>query len=573
MPVTKETKVIISADASKYERAMRSMKLTTKKVGSSVSSAFKRMGSIMTGMVGKIAAVAGIGGMGLLAKSALETGDIIHKMSIRLGISTEALSELELVAKLSGVSFQTTAKAYQKMSENISDANTGLGTAKDSIADLGLDVAKLHALSPEKQFEAIADALQGITNQSDKIRIAADIFGGRGVEVLQIMDRGAAGIREMREQAEQLGITLGQDAANNIAAVNDAMARFTGAIGAAARTIVADLGPSLTKLIDDLAFKVPAAVNKTFGVVKELFDFISQSIKGWSILLGSFGRIGTTAGQDLAADLGLGGPLGRTGLMPPGGPLPGEGGAAAGAGGEAIDAQAQRDQTELDRLVAKEELKFNIAQASTSRMEQLMAESGGRLSQMEFNRGKLEADNARKVAKMKEGATKMTLDNIIKTGKLMLQESSTRNKAIFRVVQAASIGKAIMGTYTGAAQALAEVPYPFNFAAAASVVAFGLAQVAQIASQSFDSGSTTGVSGGAAGVPAVSPTTAPVVAPVVPGALLGEPLAEQRGTLNIFFEGDIIGDDQFIDDLVEKINAAEDRDVFINLSQFATELA
>ncbi len=563
MAVTKETKVVISADASKYERAMRSMKLTTKKAGSAITSVFKRMGSIMTGMVGKIAAVAGIGGLGLLAKRALETGDIIHKMSIRLGISTEALSELELVAKLSGVSFQTTAKAYQKMSENISDANTGLGTAKDSIADLGLDVAKLHALSPEKQFEAIADALQGITNQSDKIRVAADIFGGRGVEVLQIMDKGAAGIREMRDQAERLGITLGQDAANRIAAVNDAIARFTGAIGAAAKAIVSDLSPSLTKLIDTLAFKVPVALKSTVDFLDRIINRIIQ-IKGFDFE--ELQRV-----QAAVPDV----QLGRTGLTPPGtlgpgGPLPGE---VTGTETEAADAQAQRDQATLDRLIAKEEAKFNIALNSTSRMEQLMMESGGRISQMEFDRGQLEIENAKKVAKMKAGAAKFTLDNIIKTGKLMLQESSIRNKEIFRVVQAASIGKAIMGTYTGAAQALAEVPFPFNFAAAASVIAFGLAQVSQIASQSFDSGSTTGVSGGAAGVPAVSSTTAPVVAPVGTSALLAETSAEQRGTLNIFFEGDIIGDDQFIDNLVEKINAAEDRDVFINLSQFATELA
>lgn len=562
MAVTKETKVVISADASKYTRAMRSMKLTAKKTGSAVGAVFKKLGSIMTGMVGKVAALAGIGGLGLLAKRALETGDIIHKMSIRLGISTEALSELELVAKLSGVSFQTTAKAYQKMSENISDANTGLGTAKDSIADLGLDVAKLHALSPEKQFEAIADALQGITNQSDKIRVAADIFGGRGVEVLQIMDKGAAGIREMREQAELLGITLSQDAANRIAAVNDAIARFTGAIGAASKAIVADLGPSLTKLINTFAFKVPAAMKTTVDWLDRIINRIIE-IKG-------FDFEALQRAQGAVPDV----QLGRAGLIPAG-----TLGAGTPIGGDETAADAERKAAELERLQLHhetiEQLRMNhginMAEAARSEAE-FRARSAEDLAKMEIHWAKTSAAAAEKAAKLKISASKMTLDNIIKTGKLMLQESSTRNKEIFRIVQAASIGKAIMGTYTGAAQALAEVPYPYNFAAAASVIAFGLAQVSQIASQSFDSGSTTGVSGGgAAGVPAVSPTTAPVVSTVGTSALLAE-TAEKRGTLNFFFEGDIIGDDQFIDDMVERINAAEDRDVFINKTVFATEL-
>lgn len=59
------------------------------------------------------------------------------------------------------------------------------------------------------------------------------------------------------------------------------------------------------------------------------------------------------------------------------------------------------------------------------------------------------------------------------------------NKTAFAAAKAFNIGQAIMNTYTGATKALATYPPPFNFIAAAGVVASGLAQVQSIRSQQY----------------------------------------------------------------------------------------
>lgn len=61
----------------------------------------------------------------------------------------------------------------------------------------------------------------------------------------------------------------------------------------------------------------------------------------------------------------------------------------------------------------------------------------------------------------------------------------SHNKTIFRMSQAAAIGKAIMSTYAGAAKAYEDYGYPWGIAAAAAVIAGGMAQVAQIRSQTY----------------------------------------------------------------------------------------
>lgn len=59
------------------------------------------------------------------------------------------------------------------------------------------------------------------------------------------------------------------------------------------------------------------------------------------------------------------------------------------------------------------------------------------------------------------------------------------NESAFKAAKAFNLANAIMNTYTGATKALATYPPPFNFIAAAGVVASGLAQVAAIRSQTY----------------------------------------------------------------------------------------
>jgi tape measure domain-containing protein len=73
----------------------------------------------------------------------------------------------------------------------------------------------------------------------------------------------------------------------------------------------------------------------------------------------------------------------------------------------------------------------------------------------------------------------------IQQGASVFDELGKHNKAAFQAAKAFNIANAIMNTYTGATKALAMYPPPFNFIAAAAVVAAGLAQVASIRSQQY----------------------------------------------------------------------------------------
>lgn len=85
----------------------------------------------------------------------------------------------------------------------------------------------------------------------------------------------------------------------------------------------------------------------------------------------------------------------------------------------------------------------------------------------------------------------------IQQGASVFDSLGQYNRQAFQAAKAFNIANAVMNTYTGATKALSMYPPPFNFIAAAAVVAAGLAQVAQIRSQNYSGRAVGGpVSGG-----------------------------------------------------------------------------
>ena len=73
----------------------------------------------------------------------------------------------------------------------------------------------------------------------------------------------------------------------------------------------------------------------------------------------------------------------------------------------------------------------------------------------------------------------------IQQGANVFAALGAQNKKAFEAAKAFNIANAIMNTYMAATKALATYPFPFGLIAAAGAVAAGLAQVAQIRSQSY----------------------------------------------------------------------------------------
>src|SRR5690606_22778690 len=137
----------------------------------------------------------------------------------------------------------------QRMTRRVAEAANGMGEARGALKELGLDARVLSQLPLDQQFERIADRLVLVKNESDKTRLAMKLFDSEGVALLQTMTKGAAGIREMRAEAKNLGLTLTQDAAEAAAKANDSMTRMKASVDALALNAL----PALARAIEVVA--------------------------------------------------------------------------------------------------------------------------------------------------------------------------------------------------------------------------------------------------------------------------------------------------------------------------------
>jgi hypothetical protein len=133
---------------------------------------------------------------------AATAGDRAEKLSYRLGLTVEVLSELEYIAQSGGVQINQMAMAMQRMTRRVAEAAKGTGEAKDAIRELGIDAVALARLSPDQQFYEIAAALQEVERSSDRVRLAFKLFDSEGLSVIQTLKKD---LRETRAEFEKFG--------------------------------------------------------------------------------------------------------------------------------------------------------------------------------------------------------------------------------------------------------------------------------------------------------------------------------------------------------------------------------
>ncbi|WAM57368.1 hypothetical protein, partial [Vreelandella venusta] len=188
---------------------------------------------------------------GMFAANTLQNqinwGDQLQKTNLRIGASTEALSQYNYVASLSGVEFGQLTTAWQRQTRRIAEAAAGTGVASKALDRLGLSAKDLNQLAPEEQFERIAGAMQNVESSSERVALAQKLWDSEGVKLVQIVNQGSDAIAAMRAEADALGLTISQDTANSMATYNDEVDKLKFAAQGLSQTLAAELIPSMTE--------------------------------------------------------------------------------------------------------------------------------------------------------------------------------------------------------------------------------------------------------------------------------------------------------------------------------------
>ena len=193
-------------------------------------------------------AIAAVGtGITLAVRGQLNEIDRLAKSAQQIGIPVEHLSQLQHAAELSGVSMEELETGLRRLSQNmVQDA--------DKFEALGIAVRDANGeMRPTIDvMDDLADVMAGMPDGAEKTALAMDLMGRSGAGLIPMFNDGADAIRAMREEADQLGLTIGQDTAEAAQAFNDNITRITGAGRGFWRMISSNLAPTLERFSDIL---------------------------------------------------------------------------------------------------------------------------------------------------------------------------------------------------------------------------------------------------------------------------------------------------------------------------------
>jgi hypothetical protein len=278
MPANPKAKYVITADdqtAAAWASALKSADSAGRKISGIMKTAFAGVG--LAAITGQI-------------KAAINFGDEIGKAAVKAGVGAREMSELAYAAKMSDIEIGALSTGLRKMQVSIAEASRGNKELQGTFRGIGVDLQSFRQLKPDQQFEALADAIHGIRDPAERARVVTQLFGKAGADLLPAFQDGARGIREAREEAERLGISMSEETVKALQAGDDAMKKLAAtwdgfmakvAVGAVKIAEAIDLIPKdqLGELKDDLrdVQKIIANMRDDGAPLTVLDPFVAQA--------------------------------------------------------------------------------------------------------------------------------------------------------------------------------------------------------------------------------------------------------------------------------------------------------
>ncbi len=236
------------------------------------TSAFRGFGSVLGGVgsglqrtgliarstsaqmrgLGISAKLTGIALLGMVAgglRAFVKAGADADDVSQRLGISTDAWTELAFVAQKAGGTTTALEQILRKMQDTLFSAAAGSDEATRALAGLGLSASDLLKLRPEQQLELISDRLAAVSDPAARTSLALDIFGRSVGKMLPLLTLGAAGIRDARDAARDLGVSISGSEAKAGAELGDTFEALGSVAKRAFAAIGAAIAPTTQKVV------------------------------------------------------------------------------------------------------------------------------------------------------------------------------------------------------------------------------------------------------------------------------------------------------------------------------------
>ena len=579
--------VRMAADSAQMRSELDRVKGELKKTDSGVSAlsgAFKGLGGIVATF--SFAAV---------ITQAMQAASALNDTAVKTGLSIDALQRLQFAATLSGGSLEGVSGAVARMQKALVGAEEGGKEAVAALDRLGLSAQQILTLSPDKQFEAIAQKIASIQDPAERTTAAMNLFGRSGAELIPTLLAIGTNGEAMAAQLSAIGGPVSDKAIANVDTLGDQLdVLTTGAkntaieLTALASAILVPLLRETNEWIKSLRILTGGGgeleqLQRRLEILQEarnsipiFFNF--GYVEGQGVVLGRRGL--EQAIRSVRADIdamkaSAAGAVGGNGIIDvplviPQPQVPNLGGGGGGKPGERALTPAEIRERDAVKRDADFKREYDLTALHLSSLQMLSFDHALALANIDSTSAAQRIQSLTDFEYFRSSISQAfglqqldfeTIKNqsIIDLAGGLFTALAGENTKLFKVQQAFAVANAVVNTAEGVTKALRSLPFPANLGAAAKVALAGAIQIAKIKSTApggSGSATTSGLSGGSTGS-----------TPNLPQTAGNAQQAEQAPRIaQVVIQGSVFSSRETADWLVDQLkDAINNRDVvFIN---------
>ena len=160
----------------------------------------------------------------LMTTSAGKQVEALDQLSQKTGIAVQSIQGWSVIMAENGFQAETLTGSMRTLAKQMIDARNPASQAATTFEELGVSMTALG--STESTIRAVADRFKDLPDGADKARLAVTLFGKAGLEMIPMLNRGAAAFDESRAASLRFGAVLSGEQVSALNAVDDASDRL-----------------------------------------------------------------------------------------------------------------------------------------------------------------------------------------------------------------------------------------------------------------------------------------------------------------------------------------------------------
>jgi hypothetical protein len=215
-----------------------------------------------------------------LVMGTVNAGVEFKRLSETTGASVHFLSGVAYACKEVDLPAEQVAESMNQLTRGIREAALGTGPAAQAFAQLGINVKDSNGqLRPMQEiFMQTADALSHVDNATQRAAMAQEIFGRAGMKLLPILNQGRAGINGMIAEADRLGVTMDDKAAQGAENFHKSLLKMEATFQGLAQKTVVPIFEALAPVLEEVAQSLGSVLAPIMARVGELMKTLAPVI-------------------------------------------------------------------------------------------------------------------------------------------------------------------------------------------------------------------------------------------------------------------------------------------------------